>query len=70
MRTEESRETLVIIRVEEVCRRTGVSRSTIYRMMERGEFPKAHSVSSGTVGWNAAEVSRWIAAKLGLPDPS
>ena len=70
MRVEASQAPLAILRVQEVCRRTGVSRATIYRLMSRGEFPKGHSLSKGTVGWNEAEVQGWIARKLGVGDPA
>ncbi|MEQ1907685.1 MAG: AlpA family phage regulatory protein [Vicinamibacterales bacterium] len=40
--------------------RTGLSRSTIWRLGRRGTFPKHRRISLGAVGWLAQEVDQWI----------
>lgn len=45
-------------------RRTGLSRSTLYRMMDKGTFPRSYSVSDGRVGWSSQELEEWITARL------
>jgi prophage regulatory protein len=40
-----------------------LSRTTIWRLAKRGEFPRPVRLSAGRVGWSASAVQRWIAAK-------
>ena len=39
---------------------TGLSRSSIYAMMENGTFPKAVKISQRSVGWLEHEVQEWL----------
>ena len=43
--------------------RTSLSRTTIWRLVRRGEFPKPITVSPGRVAWSEAEVNAWIVAR-------
>ena len=52
-----------ILRYGEVCRRTGISRTTIWRLERKGVFPLRRQLSSGAVGWIEAEVEAWIASR-------
>ena len=38
----------------------GLSRSTIYRMMNDGDFPRPVVLGRRAVGWRAADVETWI----------
>lgn len=49
-----------LIRLKEVQHRVSVSRSTIYRWMSEGRFPKPVSLGSRSVAWSADEVDHWI----------
>lgn len=52
-----------ILRVDDVCTRTGLSRSSIDRLEARGEFPPRLQLSasdSGAIGWLDADIDRWI----------
>jgi len=51
---------LRIARVGEVTARTGLSRTTLWRLERRGAFPARRQLSPGTVGWIAGEVEDWI----------
>ena len=51
------------VRLPEVVQLTGVSRSTIYRWMANGEFPKQVSLGGNTVAWLEAEIEDWIQKK-------
>jgi predicted DNA-binding transcriptional regulator AlpA len=53
-----------ILRVKEVVRRTGVSRTTIWRLERRSEFPARRQISPGAVGWIESEVERWISCRV------
>jgi prophage regulatory protein len=42
----------------------GLHDSTLWRMEQRGEFPKRVKVSPGRVGWLESDVDAWIAKRL------
>jgi prophage regulatory protein len=54
---------LRLLRFGEVRRRTGLSRSTIWRMERSGMFPKRVKVSVNVVAWREDEVGEWIRSK-------
>ncbi len=54
-----------LLRIAEVRRRTGLSRSTIYRKMPAGTFPKAVPISVGLVAWYESEIDQWIDNPMG-----
>ena len=47
-----------VIRLKEVMHRTGLGRSTIYRWMGEGEFPKAVKLGGHSVAWIELETDR------------
>lgn len=49
-----------ILRRPDVEARTGLSRSTIYLMMSRGEFPKPVRLGQRAVGWPEVIISEWL----------
>jgi len=49
-----------IIRLPEVVKITGLSRSTIYLRMSKGDFPKSISLGERAVGWLETDVSDWL----------
>ncbi|WP_294312808.1 AlpA family transcriptional regulator [uncultured Sphingomonas sp.] len=51
-----------LVRLPEVKDRTGLSRTSIYRKMDAGEFPLAVKLSANAVAWRETELERWIAA--------
>ena len=55
---------LALERRPEVEKRTGLTRSALYELMQRGEFPKPVRISARAVAWPAHEVSDWIRARL------
>lgn len=42
---------------------TGISRTTAWRMEQKGQFPKRRKVSDGLVGWLESELDEWIATR-------
>jgi len=54
-----------LMRLPEVVQLTGVSRSTIYRWMANGEFPKQISLGGKTVAWLESDVDDWIQLRIG-----
>jgi prophage regulatory protein len=49
-----------ILRLSAVKAQTGLSRSTIYLRIKEGAFPAPVSLGSRAVGWNSADIDRWI----------
>lgn len=52
-----------ILRRPAVEARTGLSRSTIYAMMARGEFPQPVRLGLRAVGWKESDVAAWLASR-------
>ena len=50
-----------IVRLKTVLARTGLSRSTIYRKIAEGTFPRQIQISIHGAGWYESEINRWIA---------
>ena len=51
---------LKLLRFPAVRERTGLSRSTIWRLERRGEFPRHHRIAPNVVAWVDEEVTSWI----------
>ena len=52
-----------LLRFPAVRERTGLSRSTIWRLERRGEFPRHRRISANAVAWVEEEVADWIRSK-------
>ncbi len=55
-----------IVRLKEVVRRTGVSRSRLYELMKAGLFPQRLKLGLRAVGWLESDVEAWIQARIPL----
>lgn len=49
-----------ILRLDDVLRHTGLCRSTLYRKMANGTFPKNIQLSTRCVGWRFSAVEEWL----------
>lgn len=49
-----------ILRLSNVLDRTGLSRSTLYRKIERGTFPKQVQISERCIGWRESDIDQWL----------
>ncbi|MEG3125153.1 AlpA family phage regulatory protein [Sphingomonas sp. GB1N7] len=49
-----------ILRLNAVLDRTGLSRSSLYRKVQSGTFPKSVQLSERCVGWHASAVDDWV----------
>lgn len=49
-----------ILRIKTVLQRTGLSRSTLYRKIERGAFPRQIKISERCAGWRESAVQAWL----------
>lgn len=59
-----------IIRLKDVIESTGIARSTIYKLVGEGEFPKPVPLVGRTVGWVESEVQEWIRSRIAQRDLS
>jgi prophage regulatory protein len=57
-------ESLKLLRFPAVRERTGLSRSTIWRLERQGAFPKHHRISANAVAWVEDEIVHWIRSKV------
>ena len=56
--------TIRSLRLPHVLFKTGLSRTHLYRMLKRGDFPPAHKLSERVTVWNEAEIDAWLTEKL------
>jgi prophage regulatory protein len=67
-----------ILREREVLRRTGLSRTTRWRLARKGQFPAPRQISPGAIGWLSYEIDMWVEgrsvtsamATIAEPEPS
>lgn len=54
-----------ILRLPEIIRMTGISRSRIYVYMARAidPFPRSVRLGPNMVGWRSSEIEAWLAAR-------
>lgn len=52
-----------LLRADEVVRRTGLSRTTIWRKERDGEFPRRVKLGGNSVAWREKEVEKWISSR-------
>jgi prophage regulatory protein len=49
-----------ILRLGSVLERTGLSRSTLYRKIEQGSFPRQVRISERCIGWRDSDIEQWL----------
>lgn len=59
-----------ILRLKAVLDRTGLSRSTLYRNIERGTFPKQVQISERCIGWREADIEGWLSSPMFYSKPN
>ena len=52
-----------IVRMPELVKMLGMSRSSIYRLISLDEFPQQLHLSTRTVGWRLSVIEKWLAEK-------
>lgn len=62
--TPEPKRVTRLIRLKEVQHRVGLGRSTIYRWMAEGKFPKPVQLGGYAVAWAEDEIHTWINSNL------
>jgi prophage regulatory protein len=59
---------LEFLRLPEVCMRTGLSRSAIYRNAATESFPRPVKLGERASAWVAAEIEQWIQSRIEARD--
>lgn len=49
-----------ILRLNAVLDRTGLSRSTLYRKVQTGTFPKQVRIATRCTGWRESAIADWM----------
>ncbi|MDG1582967.1 AlpA family transcriptional regulator [Pseudomonas sp. GOM6] len=57
-----------VLRLSAVIESTGLARSTIYKLVGLGEFPKPVPLVGRSVGWVESEVHEWIKGRIAQRD--
>ena len=52
-----------LIKISEVIHRTAKSRSSIYKAINDGKFPKSYPNGDRAVAWLASDIDAWIDAQ-------
>ena len=53
-----------ILKLTEVKNTTGLSGSTVYRLISQGDFPKQIKLSERSSGWLESEIEQWIDERI------
>jgi prophage regulatory protein len=59
-----------MMKLKEVQKKTGLSRSTIYAYIDKGMFPKQVKLGERCVAWIDEEVVAWLDARITERDAS
>lgn len=57
-----------LIRLTQVMECTGLARSTVYKFMAEGDFPKPVKLGVRVAAWVEAEVQSWLSNKIAQRD--
>jgi prophage regulatory protein len=56
------------IKLKEVMATTGLGRSSVYKFMDEGRFPKSISLGDRAVAWIDDEIEEWMMNKVAQRD--
>lgn len=59
---------VTLLRLRDVCRRTGLSRSEIYRRVTSHQFPAPVKVGERASAWPEHEITAWCEARIAARD--
>ena len=55
--------TITILRRVQVQARTGLSRSSIYKLMQERNFPRQVALGRRTIGWRSDDIDEWLESR-------
>jgi prophage regulatory protein len=53
-----------LLRIHEVTRLTGLSRSSVYKQVRLKNFPDGVKITDRSTAWSSSEIENWIAGRL------
>ena len=53
-----------LLRRQQVQSLTGLSRSSLYALMAKGDFPQSIALSARAVAWSSVAIDDWITARI------
>lgn len=59
-----------LLRIREVLRLCGLSRTTLYREIKLHNFPAPIKLSARSVGWSQEDVAQWLDARIAQRGPA
>lgn len=59
---------MYLLTLKEVIHLTGLRRSSIYKFMDEGHFPKSVSIGGRSVMWSEADIEEWMINKISERD--
>jgi prophage regulatory protein len=61
---------MAFMRLAQVLQETGLSKSTVYDLVKKGEFPSGIRLAEKAVGWVDTEVKAWQEERIKASRPS
>ena len=55
-----------VLLLPQVINQTGLSRSSIYLKVQKGDFPKQINISERSVGWLQSDIDTWLNKQIQL----
>ena len=52
-----------ILRLKQLVQLVGLSRSTVYRLIANGLFPRPLKIGMSAVGWDTGDIELWLAER-------
>ena len=53
-----------LLRIHEVSKLTGLSRSSIYKQIELKNFPKGVKITGRSIAWPSEELDLWVSERI------
>lgn len=57
-----------VLKLKDVLSKTGLGKTSLYKLVSLSEFPKPISLGLRSVGWLESEVEAWIQEKIHVRD--
>lgn len=55
-----------MLNIKQVCTKCGLSRSTIYRLMNAGDFPKAVKLTAKRIAFRVEDIENWLTTRVSI----
>lgn len=57
-----------VLKLKDVLHKTGLGKTTLYKLISLSEFPKPIGLGLRSVGWLESEIEAWIQQKINTRD--